>query len=126
MTKLIRALSLMTALAVLAGGTVAQDAKSKKDDPKKDTKKDTKKDDKKADDKKDTKKDTKKEKETEAAGSVEVYKGAKGFRYRIKNADGKTVAMPLPQMAWETKEEALKAIDELKDILKTKPVDVKD
>ncbi|MEZ6139833.1 MAG: hypothetical protein R3B84_04600 [Zavarzinella sp.] len=52
-----------------------------------------------------------------ATGTIEVYKGKKGFRYRIKNAEGKTVAMPLPQAAYETRDECLKAIEDLKAIL---------
>jgi hypothetical protein len=60
-------------------------------------------------------------------GSVEVYKGKKGFRYRVKNSENHTIAMPLPQMHWDTKADCLKAIDEVRTILvKTKPVDAKD
>jgi hypothetical protein len=60
-------------------------------------------------------------------GTIEVYKGAKGYRYRIKDAEGKTVAMPLPNMHWDKKEECLEAIEEVKTILaKVKPVDVKE
>ena len=121
MTKLLRALSLLAAMAVLAGGsTVAQDTKPKKTDDKKTDKKD----DKKADDKK---KDDKKADKKEAPGSVEITKAkGGGFRYRIKGPDGKVVAMPLPQASWETKEDVIKALDDLKEILKTKPVDAKE
>jgi uncharacterized protein YegP (UPF0339 family) len=60
-------------------------------------------------------------------GSIEVYKGKTGYRYRIKDADGKTIAMPLPQMHWEKKEDCLKAIEQLKNTLnKAKPTEVKD
>ncbi|MCE9533980.1 MAG: hypothetical protein K8T89_23090 [Planctomycetes bacterium] len=74
------------------------------------------------------KKDTPKtEKKEEKAGGIEIYKGKNGFRYRIIDAEGKTVAMPLANKAWETKEEVLKALDELKATLnKAKPVDAKD
>ena len=49
------------------------------------------------------------------------------WRYSIKNAEGKTIAMPLPQLHWETKEECLKAIEELKMILnKGKTTDFKE
>jgi uncharacterized protein YegP (UPF0339 family) len=62
------------------------------------------------------------------AGSVEIYKNKQGaYRYRVKNADGKTIAMPLPQMHWDKKEDCLRAIEELKvTLVKAKPVEVKD
>ena len=71
---------------------------------------------------------TKKAVKKDEVGSIEVYKTEAGkFRFRIKNDEGKTIAMPLPQMHWETKKDALKAIEELKSILDTaKPVDHKD
>src|SRR5262249_28950039 len=48
-------------------------------------------------------------------GSIEIYKTKGGeYRYRIKNAEGKTIAMPLPQMHWEKKEEVMHALDELR------------
>jgi uncharacterized protein YegP (UPF0339 family) len=61
-------------------------------------------------------------------GSVEYYKNKKGdYRYRVKNAEGKTIAMPLPQMSWEKKEDCLRAIEELKvTLVKAKPMEVKD
>ena len=98
----------LLALFGLAVGTVTLDAGDKKGG-------------------KDSKKVEKKV-EKEAIGSIEIYKNAKGdYRYRVKNEEGKTIAMPLPQMHWETKEECVKAIEELRDILKkTKPVEVKD
>lgn len=34
-------------------------------------------------------------------GTIEVYKAKKGWRYRIKDDEAKTIAMPLPQMHWE-------------------------
>ena len=79
--------------------------------------------------KKDTKdaKDTKIKPAPAATGSVEVYKNKDGkYRYAIKNADGKTIAMPLPAFHTETKEECLAAIDALKQIINSsKPVEVK-
>lgn len=60
-------------------------------------------------------------------GSIEIYKGKSGYRYRIKDADGKTIAMPLPQMHWDKKEDCLKAIEQLRNTLdKAKPTEVKD
>jgi uncharacterized protein YegP (UPF0339 family) len=105
MFQYVRTLALMTALAALAGGTmtlaVAQDTKKAAQDKKKADK--------------------------GKVGTVEIYKGKNGFRYRVKNADGKTIAMPLPQAAWETKKECEEAIDDLKETLtKGKVVDVKE
>ena len=62
-----------------------------------------------------------------AAGTVELYKNKEGaYRFRIKNAEGKTIAMPLPQMSWAKKSDALAAIEELKTILeKSTPIEVK-
>jgi uncharacterized protein YegP (UPF0339 family) len=105
MIKYVRTLALMTALAALAGGTmtlaVAQDTKKATQDKKKADK--------------------------DKVGSVEIYKGKNGFRYRVKNADGKVIAMPIPQMSWETKKECEEGINDLKEILaKGKVVDVKD
>ncbi len=70
------------------------------------------------------KKGTKKD---EPSGSIEIYKNKEGeYRYRIKNAEGKTIAMPLPQMSWEKKADVLKAISDLKILLETAtPVEVK-
>jgi uncharacterized protein YegP (UPF0339 family) len=63
-----------------------------------------------------------------AAGSIEIYKNKdREFRYRIKGADGKIIAMPPTQMSWESKAEALKAINDLKAVLNTAtPIDGKD
>ena len=55
-----------------------------------------------------------------ATGEIEIHKTDKGkWRYKVLGADGKTIAMPLPQMHWDTKEECLKAIADLKSILNT-------
>jgi hypothetical protein len=49
------------------------------------------------------------------------------MRYRVVDADGKTIAMPPPANHWETREDVVKVIDELKQVLKkAKPVDVKE
>jgi len=72
-------------------------------------------------------KDIKKEPAKEGPGSIEVYKGKNGFRYRILDAEGKTVAMPLPNASWETPAATIKAIEDLKATLnKAKPVEVKE
>jgi hypothetical protein len=57
-------------------------------------------------------------------GKVEIVQNKLGFRFRVVNAEDKTIAMPPPAKHWEKKEEVLAAIDELKGILATKPVDV--
>jgi uncharacterized protein YegP (UPF0339 family) len=64
--------------------------------------------------------DAQAQKKAKPSGSIELTRTDEGkWRYRVKDADGKTIAMPLPQMHWDTKKEALKAIDELKSILET-------
>jgi len=71
----------------------------------------------------DPKKDAKKEvAPAEAGWTVEVYKAKDGFRFRIKDADDKTVAMPTK--GYETKEEVLKLLDQIKVTLnKVKPTE---
>lgn len=116
MKKWFRTAALMAALAATAGSVTVAAPQEKKAPQKKDEKKaDDKKGEKKADEKK------------SAVGTVEVYKKNDKYRYRVKNADGKTVAIPLANMGWETKEECLKAIDELKATLnKAIPTEVKE
>ena len=52
-------------------------------------------------------------------GTIEIKKNVeKGtWRYTVKNAEGKTIALPLSRLNWESKEECLKAVEELKMIL---------
>lgn len=76
--------------------------------------------------KKDEKKDEKKEppKKEAKLGTFEVYKAKDGFRFRIKNAEEKTIA--ISTRAHETKEEVIADLDLIKDILtKTKVVEAK-
>ena len=106
MLKLSRSLMLMAALAFCAGSTVtlATAQETKKADPKKvDPKK-------KVDEKVDPKAEV---------GTIEIKKNVeKGtWRYTVKNAEGKTIALPLSRLNWESKEECLKAVEELKMIL---------
>ena len=101
MTKFIRSLALLSALAVTvaATGTMAQD--------KKETKKPA---------------DTKKDEKDEKVGKIEIYESKGGFRFRVVGADGKNICGAYKD--YKTKEECLKVVDELKAILtKTKPVD---
>jgi uncharacterized protein YegP (UPF0339 family) len=59
------------------------------------------------------------------AGTIEVYKAKDGYRFRIKDLGGKTVAMPTK--GYDDKDECLKALDFIKATLnQVKPTDVKD
>jgi hypothetical protein len=79
---------------------------------------------KKKDDKPAAKAPEKKAPEKKAAGSVVYYEGAKGWRFRIEGPDGKSISGCYKN--YETKEEAIKAIEELKAILTgEKPVEGK-
>lgn len=70
---------------------------------------------------------TKKDAVPAKLGEVEIFKGKAGFRWRVVDTDGKTIAMPPASKAWETKEEVGKALDELKETLnKVKPKEVKE
>lgn len=78
-----------------------------------------------AQDKKDVKKDAKAEKDIKA-GTVEVYKDKGGdFRFRVKDADGKVIA--IPPKGYNSKEECVKALDAIRHTLNTaKVAEVKD
>lgn len=65
------------------------------------------------------------EKVAEEVGTVEVYQAKDGWRFRIKNAEAKTVAVAV--VAYEKKDEALKVVEALKSGLgKAKVVEIKD
>ncbi len=125
MTRYLRSAALMAALAVFAVGTGTTAQEKKKDDKKPaDTKKvEPKKEEKKPE----AKKDDKKAEEKKDAG-IQIYKNDNGrWRYRIVNAEGKTIVMPVPLASWDTKAECEKAIADLKALLNTaKPTEVKD
>jgi hypothetical protein len=54
-----------------------------------------------------------------------VYKAKDGYRVRIKDLDGKTVAMPTK--GHDDKDECLKALDFMQTTLnQAKPIDVKE
>jgi uncharacterized protein YegP (UPF0339 family) len=58
-------------------------------------------------------------------GTIEIYKAKDGYRFRIKDTDGKTIAMP--PRGQENKEDVLKDLDEIKETLaKVKPTEIKD
>ena len=64
-------------------------------------------------------------KEAAKVGTIEVYKAKDGYRFRIKDMDGKTVAMPTK--GYDEKDECLKALDFIKATLNgAKPTEVKD
>jgi uncharacterized protein YegP (UPF0339 family) len=104
--------ALLVGLAVLTVPAIpladAQDKKDMKKDGKKDAKKGDKKDAKAKD------------------GSVEIYKDNSGnFRFRIKDGDGKVIAMPAKGYA--EKDDVVKALDLIKTTLtKVKPVEEKE
>jgi uncharacterized protein YegP (UPF0339 family) len=76
----------------------------------------------------DTKKvETKKVETKSGVGAIEIYKAKAGYRYRVVDAEGKTIGMPTSNKHWETREEVVKAIEVLRETLnKAKPMDVKD
>ncbi|HVK11402.1 MAG TPA: DUF1508 domain-containing protein [Gemmataceae bacterium] len=112
MRKWIGFATLLAGLAVLTVPAMpvadAQDKKEMKKDGKKDAKKGDKKDAKAKD------------------GSIEIYKDNSGnFRFRIKDGEGKVIAMP--PKGYAEKEDVEKLLDQIKTILeKSKPVDAKD
>lgn len=72
-----------------------------------------------------TKVDPKAKEAPAAGGTVEVYKAKDGYRFRIKNAEGKTIAMP--PRGEDSEEDAIKVLEEVKATLnKVKPTKVKD
>jgi uncharacterized protein YegP (UPF0339 family) len=70
--------------------------------------------------------DKSKAKKEASAGTVEIYKAKDGgYRYRIKTADGKTLA--IPTRSHDNKDDVAKDLEEIKTILnKVKPTDVKE
>jgi uncharacterized protein YegP (UPF0339 family) len=57
-------------------------------------------------------------------GTIEIYKAKDGFRFRIKDNDGKVVAMP--PKAFETKDDVEKLLTMLRETLSSvKPTEVK-
>jgi len=74
---------------------------------------------------KDDKKKDDKKKDEKKVGTIEVYKAKDGgYRFRVKNADGKNMA--ISAVSADTKDEALKQLEDIKDTLNAaKPMDVK-
>ena len=116
MRKLLCTLTLFAAIGVMMASVAPSTVAQQKKDEKKDDKKDPKKDDKK-DDKKDPKKDE--------PGSIEVYQGKDGWRYRVLGPDGKIIAIGIQGFA--KKEDCLAVVDVLKTTLeKAKVTEIKD
>jgi uncharacterized protein YegP (UPF0339 family) len=105
MGKFLRALVLFSAIAGLmtaAGATFAPAQVKDKDKEKKDVKP-----------------------TTEESGSTEVYMAKDGWRFRIKNPEGKSIAVGV--ISFEKKEDCLKAVEVVKTaMLKGKVIEIKD
>ena len=58
-------------------------------------------------------------------GTVEIYKAKDGYRFRVKDGEGKTLAMP--PRGHDSKDEVMKDLDAIRAILgKARPTEVKD
>jgi uncharacterized protein YegP (UPF0339 family) len=105
MNKLLRALVLFAAIAGLmtaAGVTVAPAQVKDKDKDKKDAKA-----------------------VTEETGNTEVYMAKDGWRFRIRNPEGKSIA--IGTISFDKKEDCLKAVEVVKTaMLKGKVIEIKD
>jgi len=109
MGKIVKAAVLFAVIAglMIAGGATSAPAQVKDKD--KDKEKD--------------KKDVKPA--TEESGNTEVYMAKDGWRFRIKNPEGKTLAVGV--IAFEKKEDCVKAVDVVKTtMLKGKVIELKD
>ena len=116
MRKLICTLALFVTVGMLTASVAPFAVARLKKDEKKDDKKDPKKDDKK-DDKTDAKKDE--------PGTIEVYQGKDGWRYRVLGPDGKSIAIGI--QGYAKKEDCLAAVEVLKTTLaKAKVTEIKD
>jgi uncharacterized protein YegP (UPF0339 family) len=100
MRKFLCSLTLFGAVGVLAASAPAP-SPARAEDDKKDAKKDEK----------DIKKD---EKKTDA-GAIEVYQASDGWRFRVRDAEGKSLAIGTQGFA--KKEDCVAAVDQLKMIL---------
>ncbi len=109
MSKLLRSFVLFAAIAGLmtaAGLSAAPALQKEKDKDKKDDK-------------------TKTETKADEVGVTEVYMAKDGWRFRIKNSEGKSIA--IGTVGFEKKEDAMKAVEMVKTTLtKGKVVEIKD
>ena len=107
MSKLVRSLALMTALAALSVGTVSVAQEKAKTPPTSATNKVDKK---------------------ESKAAILYYKSSDKdtWRFKVVGENGKTFVIPLAQISYESKEECLKAIEALKKIMsEVKPTEDK-
>ena len=66
-----------------------------------------------------------KDKKADEVGTIEVYQAKDGWRFRIKNAEDKSVA--IGTVGYETKAECLKAVDFVKTTMaKAKVTEIKE
>lgn len=108
MRTLFRSLVLFAVAAALTASAGLSDAPARQKD------KDKKVEEKKAE-----------EKKVEEVGTVEVYQAKDGWRFRVKNAEGKSIAVGT--VGYEKKDECLKAVEVLKATMaKAKVTEVKD
>jgi uncharacterized protein YegP (UPF0339 family) len=107
MGKFLRAFALFAAIAALMSSTAVTSTMAQVKDKEKEK------------DKKDVKPTT------EEPGSTEVYMAKDGWRFRIKNPEGKTLAVGV--IAFEKKEDCLKAVEVVKTaVSKGKVIEIKD
>src|SRR4026208_663681 len=66
----------------------------------------------KKDDKKEAKKDEKKDENPGEPGGIEVYQGKDGWRFRVTNSEGKSIAIGM--QGYAKKEDCLAAVELLK------------
>lgn len=112
MSQLIRCLLVATVTAMLAAGAAHADEKSKAD-----TKKETTKT-------RDAKNAKNAPNAKMAVGTVEIYKAKDGYRFRIKDAEGKVIAMPVKGL--DDKEDVEKLLILIRETLaQAKPTEVK-
>ena len=101
MRTLLRSLALFAVVAALVASAGLSDAPARQKEKDKDAKK------------------------AEEVGTIEVYQAKDGWRFRVKNAEGKSVA--IGTVGYDKKEECLKAVDFLKTTMaKAKVTEVKD
>lgn len=103
MRTLLRSLALFAFVAALVASAGLSDAPARQKEKEKD-------------------KDAKK---AEEVGTIEVYQAKDGWRFRVKNAEGKSVA--IGTVGYEKKEDCLKVVDLIKTTMaKAKVTEIKD
>ena len=101
MRTLLRSLALFAVVAALVASAGSSDAPARQKEKDKDAKK------------------------AEEVGTIEVYQAKDGWRFRVKNAEGKSVA--IGTVGYEKKEDCLKVVDLIKTTMaKAKVTEIKD